>query len=374
MGAEKLNIICVNAGSSSVKLAIYSVSSDGSNFELLAETSVKDTNELSLWIDKSSADQPISAVGHRIVHGGPRHFQPEIITDDLTRDLETLTSYDLEHLPLALQLIDLFRKKYPELPHVACFDTGFFHNTPRVAQILPLPHRFLADGLRRYGFHGLSYTYLQAAFREIAGEDAANNRVIYAHLGSGASLAATVNGKPTDTTMGFTPASGIIMSTRSGDIDPGLANYLNRQYGVSMEEFHQIVNFESGLLGVSEISADMKSLLDSEKSHEQAADAVNLFVYQVKKAIGALSTTIGGIDSLIISGGMGEVSSVIRERICSGLEYLGIELDDDANQKNARLISSESSRVGVHVIHTDEAKTITTQVLAIMNSNQGGTN
>ena len=205
------------------------------------------------------------------------------------------------------------------------------------------------------------------AFRTIAGDDAVNGRVIYAHLGSGASLAATKDGKPIDTTMGFTPASGIMMSSRSGDLDPGVFSYLHRKVGMEVEEYEHMVNFESGLLGVSELSADMYTLLQMEETNPQAAEAVELFVYQVKQAIGALTTSLGGVDSVVFSGGIGERSSVLRSRIANGLEYLGIDLDEAKNEQHAECISADGSRVGVHVIPTDEAHVIATQVSSTLN-------
>ena len=260
------------------------------------------------------------------------------------------------------------RQAYPNIPQVACFDTAFFHDLPRVAQILSLPRKYESAGLRRYGFHGLSYSYLQSAFTSLAGTGAVNGRVIYAHLGSGASLAATLNGKPVDTTMSLTPASGIMMSSRSGDLDPGVFGFLERR-GVNTDQFTHMVNHESGLLGVSELSADMQTLLEHETDNVKAKEAVSLFVYQIKKSIAALSATIGGLDSLIFAGGIGEQSPIIRSRVCQGLDYLGIEIDETKNQGNSQLISSNNSRVGVHVIPTDEAQIICQQVLHCIKAN-----
>ena len=307
---------------------------------------------------------PLTAVGHRIVHGGPRYSQPELITDELEQELDKLSAFDPEHAPMELELIRVLKHRFPTVTHVACFDTSFFHNLPTVAQLTTLPRTYQTQGLRRYGFHGLSYEYLLSAFRAVAGESAAQGNIIFAHLGSGASMAAVRGGKPIDTTMGFTPASGIMMSSRSGDIDPGIARYLHEQADLSFDAYDHMVNFESGLLGVSDLSADMLTLLNNEESNTQAAEAVALFCYQAKKAIGALAASVGGLNSLVFSGGIGEQSAPIRARICAGLEFLGIELDEQRNSRHAECISSPGSRVGVHVLATDEAQTIARLTLA----------
>ena len=219
------------------------------------------------------------------------------------------------------------------MPQVACFDTAFHHDLPRVAQIVPIPRRYEAAGVRRYGFHGLSYAYLMEELARVAGPEAAAGRVILAHLGSGASLAAVREGRCVDTTMGLTPASGLVMGTRSGDIDPGLVRFLMRSEGMTTEQFHDLVNHESGLLGVSETSPDLRDLLARQDADVRAAEAVALFCYQAKKAIGALAAALGGLDILVFSGGIGENSPEARRRICAGLEFLGIALDD---RRNAR--------------------------------------
>jgi acetate kinase len=234
---------------------------------------------------------------------------------------------------------------------------------PHVAQLLSTPRKYAKLGLQRYGFHGLSYAYVFQRFAEIAGADAAQGRIIMAHLGSGASLAAVHRGKPVDTTMGFSPASGIMMSSRSGDLDPGVAGYLHRQAGMNFDEYDRMVHFESGLKGVSGTSADMLTLLKREPNDDAAHDAIELFCYDVKKAIGSLAATLGGLDSLIFTGGIGEPAAGIRSRICSGLEFLGVNLNSERNAANAERISADGARAGVHVIPTDEALTIYQQTL-----------
>lgn len=395
-----LKILTVNAGSSSIKLDVLSFEDSALSDQRSLTASITGIGQTTttLTVHKppetkqshtiDAPDYPsaisglmnllsekfpvgdISAIGHRIVHGGPNYSQPAYLSDEVMADLEAFSSFDPEHAPNAHQLIYALRQQYPGVPQVACFDTAFFHDLPAIAQALPLPHKYQAEGLRRYGFHGLSYSYLQSAFRDSAGELAVNGKVIYAHLGSGASLAATLNGQPVETTMGFSPTSGIMMSARSGDLDPSIVSYLNHQTGQTLDDYNHMINFESGLLGVSELSADMYTLLQRQAENQQADLAVKLFVYQVRKAIGSLTAVLGGLDSLIFSGGIGEQSPVIRQQICDGLDYLGIKLNDVTNQAQADLISDSSSKVGVHVIPTDEASVIAQQVFATINTSQ----
>ena len=238
---------------------------------------------------------------------------------------------------------------------------------PRVAKILPIPRRYSNQGIQRYGFHGLSYAYLMETLIHLGDSAATKGKVILAHLGSGASMAALVNGKSIDTSMGFTPTSGLPMSTRSGDIDPGLLSYFQMVEKMTIRQFHQMINQESGLLGISETSPDMGDLLASEKDDVRAAEAVALFCYQSKKCIGAYAAALGGLDTLVFSGGIGENSAVVRARICDGLGFLGIELATESNVKNSPLISSDTSRVKVRVIHTDEAQMIAKSVARFLN-------
>jgi acetate kinase len=249
------------------------------------------------------------------------------------------------------------------VPQIACFDTAFHHDMPRVAKLLPIPRRYEAQGLRRYGFHGLSYSFLMQELEAIAGTKTAQGRVILAHLGNGASMAAVRDGNSMDTSMGFTPAAGLVMSTRSGDLDPGLVSYLARSEGMTAAQFHHMVSQESGLLGVSELSSDMRDLLSRETTDTRAAEAVALFCYQAKKWIGSFAAVLGGLDTRVFSGGIGENCPSIRARICEGLGFLGLELIEAWNAKNAAVISAPTSTVTVRVIHTDEelviAKTVT---------------
>jgi acetate kinase len=306
--------------------------------------------------------ESIQATGHRVVHGGSKFHQPVTITDDVEAYLHSVTQLAPHHMPSALQLIAFLRKKLPDCSHVACFDTGFFNAVPRLAQIMAIPRSFTDEGVRRYGFHGLSYQHLRLSFSKLAGEAAVNGRVVYAHLGSGASLAATKNGHPVDMTMGFSPASGVMMSSRSGDLDPTLGSYLQQKQGLTAKEYDHMVNFESGLLGVSGVSHDMQVLIQEMERQDGAQEAVELFCYQVAKSVASLASTIGGLDSLIFSGGIGENAPLVRRMVCEQLSYMGIALDDSANQEHAGLISSVESIIGVHTIRSDESQTIAQEV------------
>jgi acetate kinase len=249
---------------------------------------------------------------------------------------------------------------------VACFDTAFHHDLPRVAQLLPIPRRYEALGVRRYGFHGLSYAFLMGELTRLVGSEAARGRIILAHLGNGASLAAVRDGKPVDTSMSFTPTAGVPMGTRSGDLDPGLVGYLARTEGLDAKRFNQMITFESGLLGVSETSSDMRDLLDLETRDVRAAEAVALFCYEVKKRVGAFAAALGGLDTLVFAGGIGENAPAVRARICDGLGFLGIELAQDRNAANEAVISAATGRVAVRVIHTDEGRMIAETVYRVL--------
>ena len=314
------------------------------------------------WIEERSARDAVTAVGHRLVHGGPKYSKPQQITADMVEELHRLSPFDPEHLPEEILLTEAFHRRFPDLPQVACFDTDFHHDMPRVARLLPIPRRYEAQGVRRYGFHGLSYAFLLGELARLAGSETVQGRVILAHLGNGASLAAVRDGKPVDTSMSFTPTSGVPMSTRSGDLDPGLVWYLARTENMSAKQFNEMVNSQSGLLGISETSSDMRDLLNRETQDVRAAEAVALFCYQVKKWIGAFAAALGGLDQLVFAGGIGENAPTARARICEGLGFLGIELEETRNERNESVISAAASRVAVRVIHTDEAQMIARSV------------
>ena len=318
------------------------------------------------WIEERSGREALSAVGHRVVHGGPKYYQPQRITAKMVEELQRLSAFDPDHLPEEILLTEAFHRRFPELPQVACFDTAFHHDMPRVAQLLPIPRRYEAQGVRRYGFHGLSYAFLMEELARLAGADAAQGRIILAHLGNGASLAAVRDGKPVDTSMSFTPTAGVPMSTRSGDLDPGLVWYLSRTEKMGAKQFNEMVNFQSGLLGVSETSSDMRDLLQHETQDVRAAEAVALFCYQVKKWIGAFAAALGGLDTLVFAGGIGENAPTVRARICNGLGFLGIELEEKRNAANEGVISGPASRVAVRVIRTDEEHMIAKTVCQVL--------
>ena len=296
----------------------------------------------------------VTAIGHRIVHGGPRYCDPVRVDGAVLEELRRIASFAPNHLPEAIALMEAFAAKFPQVPQIACFDTAFHSTLPRVAKVLPIPRRYEAKGVQRYGFHGLSYSFLMQELEAVAGAKTAGGRVILAHLGNGASMAAVRERKSMDTSMGFTPAAGLVMSTRSGDLDPGLVAFLGRSEQMTEMQFDRMIHHESGLLGVSEISSDMRDLLAREAADVRAAEAVALFCYQAKKWLGAFAAALGGLDTLVFAGGIGENNPSIRARICEGLGFLGIELDEARNADNAPLISTAAGRVTVRIIRTDE--------------------
>jgi acetate kinase len=318
------------------------------------------------WLEEQVGMGRLCAVGHRVVHGGKTYSGPERVTPELLAELRRLCPYSPEHLPAEITLIESFRQYDSTLAQVACFDTAFHRDMPLVARLLPIPRRYEKLGIQRYGFHGLSYAFLMRELARLGAPDEAEGRVILAHLGNGASMAAVKNGQALDTTMGFTPASGFPMSRRSGDLDPGLVSYFARTEGMTADRFHKMVNTESGLLGISEISSDMRDLLKQEQNDSRAAEAIELFCYQARKWIGALAAALGGLDTLVFSAGIGEHSPAIRARICAGLEFLGIDINEPANETDQPVISSEESRVKVRVIPTDEEREIAEAVARLL--------
>ena len=387
-------ILTINGGSSSIKFALFEAGESlrrilegaieriglpeatlrvegvnrADNFSRLVTTPdhTAAVGALMDWIEKRGGRDALTAVGHRVVHGGPKYSKPQRITGEMVEELRRLSPFDPEHLPEEILLTEAFHRRFPDLPQVACFDTAFHHDLPRVARLLPIPRRYEAQGVRRYGFHGLSYAFLMEELARLAGAEAAQGRVILAHLGNGASLAAVRNGKSVDTSMGFTPASGVPMSTRSGDLDPGLVWYLARTEGLDAKRFHEMANFRSGLLGISETSSDMRDLLERETQDVRAAEAVALFCYQVKKCIGAFAAALGGLDTLVFAGGVGENAPTIRARICDGLGFLGIDVEEKRNAANEGVISAAAGRIAVRVIRTDEERMIAGEVCRVL--------
>jgi acetate kinase len=372
-------IFTINAGSSSIKFGMFEaneslaqifkgsirgIGGKSSTFQIddeVQEIVIADHKAaIHLLIERIQVHgSQLIAIGHRIVHGGPKYSSSQVINREVIETLRGLTLFAPDHLPEELLLIEAFEKRFPTIAQWACFDTSFHHNLPTVAKLLPIPRRYEAEGVRRYGFHGLSCEFLMKVLESLG---SAKGRIILAHLGSGASLTAVHNGKSIDTSMSFTPTAGVPMNTRSGDLDPGLFGYLAATHGFGAKEFSEMANCKSGLLGLSEISSDIKELLRLEPSDHRASEATSLFCYQIKKWIGAFAAALGGVDTLVFSGGIGENSPIIRERICRGLEFLGIELEKQKNQENGKEISMASSRVIVRVIPTNEewmiAKTI----------------
>ena len=314
------------------------------------------------WVQERIESSTLTAVGHHVVHGGPKYWKPQRITPEMIEALQQLSAFDPEHLPEEILLTEAFHRRFPTVPQIECFDTAFHHDMPRVARLLPIPRRYDSKGVQRYGFHGLSCTYLMEELARVAGAGAADGRVILAHLGNGASITAVRGGQSVDTSMGFTPTAGMPMSTRSGDLDPGLSWYLARTEQVTAKQFYHMVNHQSGLLGVSESSSDMRELLVRESTDVRAAEAVALFCYQAKKWISAMAGLLEGVDTLVFAGGIGENAPAVRARICRGLEFFGFTLDGKRNDTSAPVISSDGSAATVRVIRTDEewiiAKTV----------------
>jgi len=317
------------------------------------------------WLEGQHGFESVQAVGHRVVHG-MQHTAPELVTQALLDELDRISPYDPDHLPGEIELIEAFRQRHPKLPQVACFDTAFHRTMPRVAKLLPIPRRYDAKGVQRYGFHGLSYAYLMEELARLGDPAATTGRVILAHLGNGASMAAVRDGKSIDTSMSFTPTAGLVMSTRSGDLDPSLAPYLARTEQITTKQFYEMVNHKSGLLGVSEIGSDMRDLLAQEAHDIRAAEAVALFCYQAKKWIGSFAAALSGLDTLVFAGGIGENAPIVRARICDGLGFLGIELSESRNAGATGVISTDASRATVRVIRTDEELMIARSVGRIL--------
>ncbi len=366
---------CLNAGSSSLKFALYRFG-EGTE-SLLAHGAVEQIGQADgrLWVrrpdGRTSDDRPCAhqdhgeavqtaltaltaddlpapaAIGHRVVHGGPDHAEAARVDDKLVADLENLVSFAPLHLPAALAGIDAVSAARPGLAQVACFDTAFHRRMPTLAQRLPLPDWVWDAGVRRYGFHGLSYEYVLTQLRP-------RGRTVIAHLGSGASMAAVRDGEPVDTTMGFSPTGGFPMATRSGDLDPGVLLWLLREGRYDAERLEQLVDRQAGLLGLSGSTGDVKSLLAARDHDDHAAFALDLYCYQLGKHVGALTATLGGVDTLVFTGGVGENAAPVRRQTCAMLGHLGVDVDGRANEAHADVISPPGSRCTVRVIATDE--------------------
>jgi xylulose-5-phosphate/fructose-6-phosphate phosphoketolase len=379
-------LLTINGGSSSIKFAVFTCDRKprrlfGGQIERIGEmgTRLVATTGTSAAPDIRSVDAAdhrqaaahliaylrqrlgaatIVGIGHRVVHGGVHLLAHQLVTPDLIAELRRTQPLDLAHLPREIALIESFRGAFPDLPQVACFDAAFHREMPRVASLLPIPRHYDAAGVRRLGFHGLSYTYLLARLEELSGPEAARGRVLMAHLGSGASMAAVRGGKPVDTTMAFTPTAGLVMGTRPGDLDPGLLVYMMRVQKMAPEQMDDFISRRCGLLGLSETTSDMRDLLARRAADTRAAEAVDVFCYQARKFIGALAAAMGGLDTLVFSGGIGERAPEVRARICADLGFLNVHLDAGANSENADIISSPTGGVTVRIIPTDEESVI----------------
>ena len=368
-------ILCLNGGSSSLKFAVYRVS--GSAEKLVFSGAIEAIGAAGgkIWLragGKTLSEKNVSfpdhaeaiksmfaaleeqgvkdmaAVGHRIVHGGPHFTSPQRIDGKLQTTLKSIVPFAPLHLPSQIAMIEAVTARNPDLPQVACFDTAFHSGMPEVAKRFALPQELWEQGVKRYGFHGLSYEFVVGKLGKEIGR-----RAIIAHLGNGSSMVALKDGSPMDTSMGLTPTGGFMMGTRSGDLDPGVLLYLMNK-GYSADRLEKVVNHQSGLMGISGQTSEMRILLGKRHTEHASALAVKMFCYQVRKFIGAFAAVLGGLDMLVFTGGIGERAAPIREEICAGLEYLGITLDPSANGQNAEVISSSASSCAVRVIETDE--------------------
>ncbi len=348
-----LVVLCVNSGSSSLKAALFEVD-DAAQRPLARATHPVESGDYTAALEAALAafDEqglpPPDAAGHRVVHGGPRHAEPVIVDDAVLTELRELVPFAPLHIPAAISAIEAIGARW-DIPQAACFDTAFHHDMPTLAQRLPLPDALADAGLRRYGFHGLSYEYIVGALGAHQ-----LGRAVIAHLGNGASMVAVHHGRSVDTTMGFTPAGGLIMSTRSGDLDPGVPVYLLREQGYDADRLEQLVDRDAGLVALSGGTSDMQTLLERRDKDQRAALAVDAFCYQARKHVGALAAVLGGLDALVFTGGIGEKAACIRAEICRGLEHLGVVLDGGANDAHADVISAPGAGCVVRVVRTDE--------------------
>jgi len=351
--------LAINAGSSTVKSALFTFEAEPRVVARGTIDAAGDTAapQLIAWVDAKSGGSALAAVGHRIVHGGSTYRDPERLTPEVLRDLDALVPFAPNHLPGEIALARAFAARNPRVPHFACFDTAFHQTMPELARRLPIPVSYEARGIRRYGFHGLSYAYLSEELRRVAPREA-SGRVVLAHLGNGSSLAAVVDGRSIDTTMAFTPIGGVVMGTRSGDLDPGVVTYLGRTEGLSPDAIEDVLSKQSGLLGLSGATSDMRALLAREAHDVACRLAVDAYVYSVTKAIGALAAAMGGIDAVVFAGGIGEHAPAVRERICARLAFLGVTIDPQRNSDNQPLVSPPDGGVAVRVIPTDEERMI----------------
>jgi acetate kinase len=390
--AKRCCVLILNAGSSSVKFALFSADQrplrhlsgavEGIGLDQGRFHAKEDVGNV--WIDdrrhvsnqeeaielvlsameRHRAGWRVLAVGHRVVHGGPDCDCPKLVTEELESELKKLIPLAPLHQPHNLAGIAAVRARRPHLPQIACFDTAFHQTLPKVARMTSLPRDIVGHGIRRYGFHGLSYEFIVDELRRKHGAAAMKGRVVVAHLGNGASMAAIKDGRSVETTMGFSTLGGLPMGTRCGDIDPGIVLYLMMEKGLSAEAVQHILYERSGLLGISETSADMQELL-SQADRPQVIEAIAYFSARARSHIGSLAATLGGLDRLVFTGGIGANSPEIRERICEDCEFLGIDLDLGRNHDGAQIISKANSRVHIHAMPTDEEFVVARQTVAL---------
>jgi acetate kinase len=380
--APDCHVLTINSGSSSIKFSLYTLgeierlvlkgelgrigvsqgffqAKDYEGHQLTAqELDLPDHGAsfktLFAWLQGHEIGRDLHGVGHRLVHGGPAHVKPQLVSPALIEDLKLLIHLAPDHLPDEIKGLEEVHQHFPDLPQVACFDTAFHRRMPEIAQKYALPKSLSMESLRRYGFHGLSYEYITQELVKVAGVPAEFGKLIVAHLGNGASMAAIEGDKSLDTTMGLTPAGGLVMSTRVGDLDPGVIVYLLQEKGMTPAEVNNLINHQAGLLGISGISGDMHDLLAQEGTKADASLAVEIFCYQARKFVGALAAALGGLNTFVFTGGIGENSATIRARICEPLEFLGIRLDRGLNEGHSPVISREDSPVTVRVMKTNE--------------------
>ena len=393
-------ILAINSGSSSLKFSVYEIGESekliirgsidriglgDSIFQVakplnpnLIEKDIELPNHEAAFkvlfncLEKNELSKKIDAVGHRLVNGGSSFTEHHLITPQLTSTLKRISYLAPDHLSQQIKGIETVSNLYPNLNQVACFDTVFHREMPKEAKMFALPRELWDEGVMRYGFHGLSYEYIMQEHDKEVGSSGVNGRIIIAHLGNGASMVAVKNGKGVDTTMGFTPTGGLMMSSRSGDLDPGIIAYLLEEKEITSRKLNEMINNKSGLYGVSGISSDMKELLEKEAENPNAADAINLFCYQAKKYLGAMASVLGGVDSIIFTGGIGENSPEIRKRICNDLLYLGIQFDLSQNETNSSTISIAGAPTTVRVIKTKEELMIARHTNRIINNSNKG--
>jgi acetate kinase len=400
--AQTTRVLTLNIGSSSLKAALYECSPAHDDPQLVfaahaerlgdarSHMSVVDaqgqalfTTEQGLsdhptalqtlldWLRQQPSERDFDLVGHRVVFGGQRYSEPQLITDDLVAALDGLAHFDPLHMPQALSVIAYMRQAYPRIAQVACFDTAFHRSMPPEARLYGLPYTLADAGVIRYGFHGLSYESILLQLRAID-QAAAEDRVIIAHLGSGASMTAVRNGASLDTTMGFTPTGGLVMGTRSGDLDPEVVLYLLEERKLDATALRRLFTSEAGMLGVSGVSGDMRDLLEQSATNPRAAAAVSLFCYQARKYLGALAAALGGLETLVFTGGIGERAVAVRQRICADLDFLGVRVDTARNAANAAIISGEGSPVTIRVIPSDEDRMLARHTYRLLHAGKAG--